>query len=315
MLTILDPVTPRGRALCEALRAAFPSQAHSYFHTTGVDEHLLAEVAGEARLVRPLGDLDELAGCTALIFTAPPAPAVGARLAAWLDDQPTLAVVDCSLPPVLPAAHSAVFGAAREPAPGSRRLQALDPALAGPAIALDALATLGLTSAHVTLFTPAADAGEEAVEELAGQAAARLSGERPARAQRLPGLVAFDTGPVSPARLAHLGAQVRQLGLPAVPTVTALATSSFYGHLAAVTVTLDPPRRSADVEAALRRAELQLVRPGKLGMLSAVVGSARVRCGEIGGREGVWNLLLQYDGGQLVGPAAVVDLLARLTAA
>ncbi|MGV8041232.1 MAG: hypothetical protein AB2L07_14545 [Thermoanaerobaculaceae bacterium] len=157
------------------------------------------------------------------------------------------------------------------------------------------------------MLTPAADAGDEAVEELAGQAVARLSGERPARgAAGLPGIVAFDAGPVSAARHEHLGAQVRQLGLPAVPTVTALATSAFHGHLGAVTVTFDAPRRSAELEAALRRRpQVQLVRPGKLGMVSAVVGGEHVRCGEIAGGEGCWNLLLAYDGGQLVGPAAV----------
>lgn len=316
MLTILDPATRRGRELCEALTEAFPGQTHTYFHTTGADEHLLAEVAGQARLVKPLDDLDELSRSTALILTAPPAPPIAARLAAWLDRQPALPVVDCSLPPVLPPGQAVVFGAPRDPLPGARRLQALDPALSGPAVVLDALAPLGLTSAHLTLLTPAADAGDEAVEELAGQAVARLSGERPARAQRLPGIVAFDAGPVSAARHEHLGAQVRQLGLPAVPTVTALATSAFHGHLGAVTVTFDAPRRSAELEAALRRRpQVQLVRPGKLGMVSAVVGGEHVRCGEIAGGEGCWNLLLAYDGGQLVGPAAVVDLLARLTAA
>lgn len=316
MLTILDPATRRGRELCEALTEAFPGQAHTYFHTTGADEHLLAEVAGQARLVRPLADLDELAGSTALILTTTPAPAIGARLAVWLDGQPSLPVVDCSLPPVLPAGQAAVFGSPRDPLPGARRLQALDPALSGPSIVLDALAPLGLASAHLTLLTPAADAGDEAVEELAGQAVARLSGERPARPQRLPGIVAFDAGPVSPARHEHLGAQVRQLGLPAVPSVTALTTSAFHGHIAAVTVTLDGARRSSEIEAALRRRpQVQLARPGKLGMVSAVVGSEHVRCGEIAGGEGCWTGLLAYDGGQLVGPAAVVELLARLTAA
>lgn len=316
MLTVLDPATRRGRALCAALSEAFPSQTLACFHTTGADEHLLAEIAGQARLVRPLTELDELAGSTALILTAPPAPVVGARLAAWLEDQPALLVVDCSLPPVFAAGQATVFGTARGPAPGSRRLQALDPALAGPALVLETLAPLGLTSAHLTLLTPAADAGDEAVEELAGQAVARLSGERPARPQRLPALLAFDAGPVSTARHAHLGAQARQLDLPAVPTVTALATSSFHGHLAAVTVTLDAAATGARLEAALRRQpRVQLARAGKLGMLSAMVGSDLVRCGEIAGGPGSWAFLLAYDGDRLVGPAAVVDLLARLTAA
>jgi len=309
-------VTRRGRALCEALAEAFPEQGQAYFHTTGADEHLLAEVAGQARLVRPLDDLDELAGSTAVILTAPPAPAVAARLAAWLEGQPELRVIDCSLPPVLPAGRTAVFGARREPLPGARRLQALDPALSGPSIVLEAFTSLGLAAAHLTLLTPAADAGEEAVEELAGQGVARLSGQRPARARLLPGIVAFDSGPVSPARHEHLGAQLRQLGLAAVPTVTALATSCFHGHLAVLALTFDPGRRGAELEAALRRQpRVQLVRPGKLGMLSAVVDSDLVRCGELAGGGEYWSLLLAYDGSQLVGPAAVVDLLARLTAA
>ena len=316
MLTVLDPVTRRGRELCEALTEALPDQAHTYFHTSGTDEHLLAEVAGQARLVRPLDDLDELARCTALILTAPPAPAIAARLAAWLDSQPTLLVVDYSLPPVLPAGQAAAFGMLREPRPGARRLQALDPALSGPSVVLDALTHLGLISTHLTLLTPAADAGDEAVEELAGQAVARLSGARPPRAQRLPGVVAFDAGPVSSARHAHLCAQALQLGLPTVPSVTAVATSAFHGHLAAVTVGLDTERRRSELAAALpRRPQLQIVRPGKLGMVSAVVGDERVRCGEIVGGERSWSLLLAFDGGQLVGPATVVDLLARLTAA
>lgn len=316
MLSILDPVSRRGRELCDALIQACPEQAHTYFHTTGTDEHLLTEVAGQARLVRPLVDLEELAGSAAVVMIAPPAPELGTRLASWLERQPALPVVDYSLPPFLPAAEAVVFGGPRDRISGARRLQALDPALAGPAIALDALSPLRLGAAHLTLLTPAADASDEAVEELAAQAVARLSGERPAKPRLLPGLLAFDAGLVSAARHEHLRSQVGQLGLGVAATVTALATSSFHGHLAALTVSLDGARRTAEVEAALRRHPLiQVGRGGRLGMLSAVVGQGEVKCGEIEGGNGSWSLLLAYDGSQLVGPPAVVDVLVRLTAA
>lgn len=316
MLSILDPLSRRGRELCDFLVRAFPDHALACFHTSGLDEHLLTEVAGAARLVKSLENPDELIGSTAVILNALPPPEIRARLATWFALHPTVPVVDYSPRPVLVATEAAVFGGPSSPAPGERRLQSLDVALTGPAHVLAAISSLGVRFAQLTLLTPVGDLGETAIEELFAQALARLAGEQPARPQVLSEILAFDLAPVPAARQEHLTAQLGQLGFPTTPQVIAVATSSFYGHFATVSVLLDGARRRSEIEAALRRyAAAHLRLASRLRNLSRLVDGNEVHCTQIQGERDSWSLLLAYDGHRLVGPAAVIDLLAPFTAA
>jgi hypothetical protein len=316
MLTVLDPVSRRGRELCEALAQGLPQLRRRYFHTTGDAEHLLTEVAGEAQLVQPLQDPEELAGGTAIIFTAPPSPEIGQRLTTWLATEPATSIIDWSVPPVLDANAAAIFPGPQGGLPGRRQFQAIAPALSGPIRVLAALAPLGVSAAHLTLVTPVADAGTEALEELAAQAVARLSGHPPARPRHLPTVMAFDAGPLPVTRRDHLAAQLAKLGLPCTPHLSALGISTFHGHMATVVFTLEGSPRLAAVEGALKRDPiLQVMRPGRLGMLSQAVAGEQVRCAELQQVQGLWSIVLAYDGAQLAGPQLVVDLLTQLTAA
>jgi hypothetical protein len=309
-------VSRRGRELCEALAEGFPQMRRRYFHTTGTAEHLLTEVAGEAQLVQPLQDLEELAGSTAVILTSSPSPEVGQRLATWLATGPATSIIDWSVPPVLDAGTAAIFPGPQGGLPGRRQFQAIAPALTGPVRVLAALAPLNVSAAHLTLVTPVADAGTDAMEELAAQAVARLSGHPPARPRHLPTVMAFDAGPVPVARRDHLTAQLATLGLPCEPHLSALAISTFHGHMATLVFSLSGSPRASSVEGALRRdPTLQLVRPGRLGMLSQTIAGEQVRCAELQEVQGLWSMVLAYDGAELAGPQLVVDLLTRLTAA
>lgn len=316
MLTVLDPVSRRGRELCEALARSLPELRQRYVHTTGNSEHLIAEVAGEAQLVEPLQDPEELAGGTAIILTAPPSPAIGQRLRTWLATEPATTVIDWSVPPILDAGMTAIFPGPQGGLPGRRLFQAISPALTGPVRVLAALAPLGVSAAHLTLLTPAADAGTDAQEELAAQAVARLSGHTPARPRHLPGVLAFDTGPLPAPRRDHLSAQLARLGLPCAPHLSAFGMSTFHGHAATMVFTLEGSPRTLAVEAALRRdPTLHLARPGRLGTLSQAIAGDQVQLGELQHLQGLWSLVLLYDGAQLAGPQLVIDLLTSLTAA
>ncbi|MCU0291392.1 MAG: hypothetical protein MUF10_05300 [Thermoanaerobaculaceae bacterium] len=316
MLTVLDPVSRRGRELCEALARSLPELRRRYFHTTGDAEHLITEVAGEAQLVQPLLDPEELEGGMAVILTAPPSPAIGQRLRAWLATEPATSVIDWSVPPVLDAEVAAIFPGPQGGLPGKRQFQAIAPALTGPVRVLGALAPLGVSAAHLTLLTPAADAGTDAQEELAAQAVARLSGHTPARPRHLPSILAFDAGPLPASRRDHLAAQLARLGLPLTPHLSALAVSTFHGHVATVVFTLEGSPRTSAVEAALRRdPTLHLARPGRLGTLSQAIAAELVQCGELQHLQGLWSMVLTFDGAQLAGPQVVIDLLTSLTAA
>lgn len=310
MISILDPVSRRGRELCDSLAHAFPGHAFAYFHTTGLDEHLLTEVAGEARLVQALADPEALTGSSAVILNAQPSPTIKARLASWLASHPSVPVVDYSPTPVLPPGEATVFGGPRVRPAGDRRLQSLDVALAGPAHVLAAFSSLGVRAALLTLLTPVGDLGEAAIEELFGQAVARLAGEHPARPHTLHEVLAFDLAPVSAARHEHLATQLGQLGLAESATVIALATSSFFGHLATLSVQFHSPHRKSAIEAALRRhAPAQLRLTARLRNLSRLVDDVEVHCTQIQGGGDTWSLLIGCDGNRLVGPDSVADLL------
>lgn len=316
MLTVLDPVSRRGRELCEALARDLPQVRRRYFHTTGDAEHLITEVAGEAQLVQPLEDPEELGGGMAVILTAPPSPAIGQRLRTWLATEPATSVIDWSLPPVLDASAAAIFPGPHGGLPGKRQFQAISPALTGPVRVLGALASLGVSAAHLTLLTPAADAGTDAQEELAAQAVARLSGHTPPRPRHLPSVLAFDAGPLPVASRDHLTTQLARLGLSCTPHLSALGISAFHGHVATVVFSLEGSPRTSAVEAALRRdPTLHAARPGRLGTLSKAVAGEQVHHGELQHIQGLWSLVLVYDGSQLAGPQLVVDLLTSLTAA
>ena len=217
MLTVLDPVSRRGAwiGLCEALARGSP--ARRYFHTTGDAEHLITEVAGEAQLVQPLHDPEELDGrhdrlSRRLPPPHRPAPEDVAGHRAGHQHHRLVAAPGARRRARPPSS----------PGPGGRRERGSSrpsrPALTGPVRVLAALAPLGVSAAHLTLVTPAADAGTDAQEELAAQAVARLSGHQPARPRHLPTSWRSTPARCRPSRRDHLAAQLASSGSGSRPT-------------------------------------------------------------------------------------------------
>ena len=100
-LTILDPTSLLGREVTEGIARAFPDVPRRLFHTGADPEHLIAEVSGEATLVAPLLDPDELDGSVAVILTSSPHDRRSrGRLLTWLRANPSVALLDCTQPGV-----------------------------------------------------------------------------------------------------------------------------------------------------------------------------------------------------------------------
>ncbi len=97
-LTVLDPTSLLGREVSEGIARTLPGVRRRFLHTGEEPEHLIAEVAGEAALVPPLAEPDELDGSDAVLVTAPPSAAARERLLGWLRGHPEVALLDCTQP-------------------------------------------------------------------------------------------------------------------------------------------------------------------------------------------------------------------------
>ncbi|MCX7894960.1 MAG: Asd/ArgC dimerization domain-containing protein [Thermoanaerobaculum sp.] len=234
-LALLDPTSLLGEELALRLVQAFPQVLHRYFHTRDSTDHLVVQVAGEASLVAPLRDLEELESVALVVITETPAPKVGQQLLAFLNAHPQLPCLDLSCPGVLSHPRGLL------PPPGATRLAFLDPALLLPQKVLAALGPLQPRRAFFTVVAPVSALGGEAVDELAAQAVARLSGEQP-KNQVLPTVTAFDALPY---REKELGALEQQLvaQFPGLEVhLHPLLAGVFHAHcvLATVDVSLAP---------------------------------------------------------------------------
>jgi len=315
ILSILDPTSLFGRELVERIAKALPELRCRYFHTGGEAEHLVVDVAGEPALASPLAEMDELDGSFAVTVAAPPPAELTAPLLAWLRAHPEVRLLDCTQPGIAGnearCVHSTPHGTR-----GPRSWYHLaDPALAGPLRLLAALAPLEPEETHLTLVGPASAFGAEAVDELAAQAAARLSGQEPRATEHLPGTLAFDLRPAPGERPAALESQLWEL-VPAVASRVQCADAGvFHGDLAAVRVRCARESTLEQVRSLLRAGGgLRLARRNEQISVSAAVDRDEVLCSDVraGGRwVSAWTVA---DGLRIGGASAAVDVLAALLA-
>ena len=95
IVTFVDPTSDIGAGLLDWLVETQPDIRRRLFHT-GTDEHVFIEVAGEASVVAPLMDSDELDGSTIVVIGANPAATHRGRLLKWLEGHPEVTVLDLS---------------------------------------------------------------------------------------------------------------------------------------------------------------------------------------------------------------------------
>ncbi len=280
VLTVLDPATLIGRELLDHLVERAPGLRRAFFHTTEADEHLIAEIAGEASLVAPLADLEELVGSHVVVATRQPSPAMAARLVGWLRAHATVTLVDLTEQGLAEADSTVVFD--RPPEQGVRWFRFLDPSLVGAAFFLRALAPLAPEELHITAIRPASAYGEGGVEELADQGVARLSGRRPPRPAHLPSVLAFDLAPSADRYRTSLERQMREAFPEVTVHIRALEAGVFHGHLATVGARLGTVPRLDELRALLGTSSvLRLSRRNAMAHPSDAVGTYAVTCSDL----------------------------------
>jgi hypothetical protein len=314
-LSILDPTSLLGREVTDAIVRAFPDVRRRLFHTGADPEHLVAEVAGEAALVGPLLEPDELDGSVAVILTARPPAQASTRLLAWLRANPSVALLDCTQPGVAGAEAACVLDAL----PRERRrlpwYHLVDPSLAAPARWLKALLPLAPEASFATVLCPASGFGAEAIDELASQGTARLSGRPTRRPAHLPAVLAFDLVPAAGERLAVLEAQLGEL-FPAIERgLHVIDAGVFHGTLATVLVRCAEEVSLERVRALVRATPaLRLVRRNETVTATDTVERSHVLCGDLR-THGRWvTAWLLADALRVGGAGAVVELLDSFTA-
>ncbi|MFH1177058.1 MAG: hypothetical protein V1750_06585 [Acidobacteriota bacterium] len=314
-LSILDPTSRLGRELAAALKAAFPGARRRLYHTAADSEHLIAEVATEAALVPPLADPEELSGSDAVIATAPPNSTMAPALLDWLRANPSVALIDATQPGIAGEEAVHVLGAPRPTQGELRWYHVADPALFGPARFLAALASLAPEAAHFTLLQPASSLGEDAVEELAAQGAARLSGRPASRPQYLPGLLAFDLAPASEPSRQGLARQLADLHPGIECRIHVIETGSFHGHVATAQVHCAGAPTAAKLAALIRHTPgMRLPHRDEWPCASSVAGQYEVVCSGLRAEKGWIAATLAADGSLLGGPVAVSELVVAITA-
>jgi hypothetical protein len=314
-LTILDPTSLLGREVTERIATAWPGVRRMLFHTGGETEHIIAEVAGEAILVPPLVELDELQGSSAVVITSTPPPATGQRLIEWMRAHAEVALLDCTQPGITGGEGVSVMD--RVPASG-RALpwyHLIDPSLAAAARWLRALLPLDPQVFLATLLCPASGFGVEALDELASQGSARLSGQPARRPVHLPAILAFDLAPVRDERLSAIENQLVEL-FPAVQCgLHVVDAGVFHGTLATLQLGC-AGGVSLEAARALLRAtpDLRLVRRNESPTVSGSAGEGRMICGDLRVRGSWVSAWLLADGLRVGGAQAAVDVLTSLSA-
>lgn len=314
ILSILDPTSLLGREVMQGLANELPDVRCRLFHTSGRDEHLIAEVANQAGVVAPLQALDELAGSAAVIVCQPPSAELGEALLEWLTQHPEVALVDASQPGV--GAERAITVLDRVPRrPGRPRwYHLLDPCLAAPARLLQAVAPLGPQRAHLTAYRSASGYGNAALEELAAQAAARLSGAAPASPRTLPAVLAFDLAPADEAVHSELARQMAEIMPEFELHLQAVETGMFFGHAASFFVTFRERVGERRLRAALREAGIRLARRQQSVRPSDLLDDDVPTCAQLRVTDTAASGWLAADGLRLAGAAAVVRIAAEAMA-
>ena len=314
-LTVLDPTSSIGRELVETIAKQLPELRLRFFHTTGDKEHLVVEVAERAAIVPPLVDPDELEGSIAVLVTATPPAAIATALLGWLRGPAGVPLLDATQPGLAPEECHALAGPVGQPLPALRWFHLLDPALVGVARVLGALGSFEPQVTTTTVFIPAASHGEVAIEELAAQAAARLTGHEPDRPRALPAVLAFDLWPVGGDVTEGLRAQLEKLFPAITHRVMAADVGVFHGNLSALTVRFSRPPRLEQVRASLGHLlNLHVVRRNQRIGISECVGSTDVVCSDLVASGDELSVWVACDGLKAGGVLAVIDLIVVLTA-
>lgn len=314
-LTIIDPTSLLGREVTDGIVRAFPDVPRRLFHTNAEPEHLIAEVAGESTLVPPLLELDELEGSGAVIVTARPAPEASDRLLRWLRARPSVALLDCTQPGITQGEAASVIDAVPSEPRGLPWYHLVDPSLAAPTRWLRALLPLVPEAFHVTLLCPVSGFGADALDELASQGTARLSGRPTRRPLHLPTVLAFDLAPAGGERFAAIEAQLGEL----FPTIECglhiIDSGVFHGNLATVVLRCAHDVTPEQVRALLRATPgVRLAHRSETVTVSAAAKEKRMICGELRVR-GPWvTAWLLADGLRVGGANAVVEVLVSLNA-
>jgi hypothetical protein len=314
-LTILDPTSLLGRDVTETVAKAFPELTLRLFHTSGGTEHQISECGGQAAIVPPLVGPNELEGSLAVIVTRALEPAIAKRLTDFLAGEPRVALIDCSTPGVAPKECVRVFASLPRAQHRRHWYQLVDPGLAASASFLQAALPLAPRAFAGTLFAPASSHGEEAVQELAQQATARLSGWDPRRPRHLPKVTAFDITTAAAVRSENFARQLRALHPDLDVALTVFDVGVFYGNFATVRLTLHEPTRLENARSTLTaKPGFRFLRRGQKASLSDIIGQRDVVCGDLkvaGNNVSAW---LFADGLKMCGAQAVADLLSYLTA-
>ncbi|MFZ5787535.1 MAG: Asd/ArgC dimerization domain-containing protein [Acidobacteriota bacterium] len=314
-LTVLDPTSLLGREVAEHFARSWPEARRQYFHTAGTEEHLIAEVGGEAALVPPLTDTGELGGTRAVIATAQVPPEIGSRLTGWLRANPLVTLLDLTHPGLAPEESRLGVPPPTEPAQGRRWFKAPHPALAGPLRVIRALSPLAPVSCHLAVVVPVSEGGQDALEELAAQGAARLSGGTPKPPNALPAVLAFDLLPGTGEAESELERQMATSTPGLQARVSTIHAGVFHGHVAAMHVTLGRPAREETARALLRDADgIRVARRNERIQPSGVVGSDEVVCATLRVAGVHVSVSIVADGLRTGALRAAADLVELLTA-
>ncbi len=314
-LTILDPTSLLGRDLAVAVARALPDVRLRWFHTQADPESLIVEIGGEAALVPPLGDPGELAGSTAVVVTTQPDAGVAERLLRWLADNTDVVLLDCTQPGVGRGRTRGVFDRLPDAKPSLPWYHLAHPAVAAPVRFVGALVSLEPRALHLTALCPVACLGAEALDELAQQGAARLSGMPVRRPSRLPAALAFDVAPAPPDRARALEAELGDLFPGLERTVHLIDAGLFHGHAATLHLQCGTAPTHEHVRGLLRAAGgFHLVRRDEVATTTrAVEQGTTITCGGLhvtGGWIGAWLLA---DGMAVGGTGAALEILKSLS--
>jgi hypothetical protein len=304
-----------GRKVAEAIARMLPESRLRWLHTRADDESLIVEIAGGAALVPPLSDPEDLAGSSAVVVTVPPCDAAARRILDWLGDNPDAVLLDCSQPGVARQESRRVLHRLPPPESTHRWYHLADPALAAPVRLLEAVAPLQPRELHLTLMCPVAGLGEEALDELARQGAARLSGQPVPKPIQLPATLAFDLAPASSERAAELEAQLRELLPDLEHRVHLVDAGVFHGFLATLLVRCGTAPTEARLRGLVRAAHgFRLTKRDEIPTTTrAVEYGSTITCGGLR-VAGDWTSGWLLADGLAVGASAALEIVRSLSA-
>ncbi len=236
-LTLIDPLTLIGRELTRLIEEApDPNLAVRTFHTSEEEEHHITEVAGDASIVTPLAQPEDLDGSSVIIVASEDPDARLRPLEDFATLNPQV--------PVIIAGRAEGFrtrpipvGLVTRERPDPPWMRIAHPCLVAAQALSNSLTHFEISSMAITALEPISSFGGEAIETLAGQAIARLQGQ--SVENTIDGHVAaFSTIAVDESQLVEDAAF---LWPSAQVTVSRLLSGSFHGHAAQVAVTCEHP--------------------------------------------------------------------------